>query len=53
MIAQISADAFTPYDRPHGKGKGHPVVPEVQAYGMVLVLLCFLVLVVKKYRSRP
>ena len=54
MIAQISNEAFMPYDQNNGKGKGHhhPIVPEVQAYGAVLLLLCFLVLMIKKYRSR-
>jgi hypothetical protein len=46
MIAEITADAFTPFDR-----KPRPIVPEASTYGAILILLCFLVLLVKKYRS--
>lgn len=30
---------WTPYEQ-RGKGKGQPPVPEVAAYGLVLVILC-------------
>jgi len=52
MIAQVSADAFHPYDH-RGKGKGppHPVVPEPATYGMILIGLCLVVLLIKRFKK--
>lgn len=51
MIAQVSAEAFKRYDNP-GKGKGHPVVPEVETYGAALMLLCVLAIMAKRWYAR-
>ena len=53
MIAQVSAEAFHPYDN-KGKGKGgggHPIVPEPSTYGLILIGMCLIVLVIKRIKK--
>ena len=34
-----------------GKGKGHPITPEPATYGVVLVGLCLVVMMARRWRS--
>ncbi len=54
-FTQQDTGAWTPYfdtAASKGKGKGHPVTPEPATYGVLLVGLCLMVMMARRWRTR-